>query len=89
MVRRSPISIPLRFTAEGGGSFRVALRQLHSKELRKREVNVRILARNLDGSKPAQEGVEVVRGDLLDPIRRARRSRRVGIWGRSLKDGGD
>jgi hypothetical protein len=32
IVRRSPISIPLRFTAEGGGSFRIALRQLHSKE---------------------------------------------------------
>jgi hypothetical protein len=28
----SSISIRLRFTAEGGGSSRVALRQLHSKE---------------------------------------------------------
>ena len=38
------------------------------KELRKRDVNVRILARNLDASKPAQVGVEFVRGDLLDPV---------------------
>jgi uncharacterized protein YbjT (DUF2867 family) len=38
------------------------------KELRKRDVDVRILARNLDGSKPAQEGVEIVRGDLQDPV---------------------
>jgi uncharacterized protein YbjT (DUF2867 family) len=38
------------------------------KELRKRNVDVRILARNLDESKPAQEGVEIVKGDLLDPV---------------------
>jgi uncharacterized protein YbjT (DUF2867 family) len=38
------------------------------KELRKRDVDVRVLARNLDGSKPAQEGVEIVKGDLLDPV---------------------
>ena len=37
MVLRSPISIPLSFTAECGGSFRVALLQLHSEELRRRE----------------------------------------------------
>jgi uncharacterized protein YbjT (DUF2867 family) len=36
------------------------------KELRKRQVDVRILARDLD--KPAPEGVEVVKGDLLDPV---------------------
>jgi uncharacterized protein YbjT (DUF2867 family) len=38
------------------------------KELRKRNVDVRILARNLDESKPTQEGVEIVKGDLLDPV---------------------
>jgi hypothetical protein len=32
IVLRSPISIPLRFTAEGGGSFRATLWQLHSEE---------------------------------------------------------
>jgi hypothetical protein len=29
---RSPISIPLRFTAEGGGSFRATPWQLHSND---------------------------------------------------------
>lgn len=38
------------------------------KELRKRDVDVRILTRNIDGAKTAQEGVEVVRGDLLDSV---------------------
>jgi hypothetical protein len=33
IILRSPISIPLRFTAEGGGSFRATPRQLHSDEL--------------------------------------------------------
>ncbi|MBO0721184.1 MAG: NmrA family NAD(P)-binding protein [Blastocatellia bacterium] len=37
------------------------------KELRKRGAGVRILARNLDGSESAPAGVEMVRGDLLDP----------------------
>jgi hypothetical protein len=32
IILRSPISIPLRFTAEGGGSFRATPWQLHSKE---------------------------------------------------------
>jgi hypothetical protein len=32
IVVRSPIPIPLRFTAEGVGSFRFALRQPYSKE---------------------------------------------------------
>jgi hypothetical protein len=31
-VQRLPISIPLRITAEGGGSFRATLWQLHSYE---------------------------------------------------------
>src|SRR5215475_789220 len=31
IVRRSPVSIPLRYTAEGGGSF--ALRHAYSEEL--------------------------------------------------------
>jgi uncharacterized protein YbjT (DUF2867 family) len=38
------------------------------KELRRRDADVRILVRNLDKSKPPQEGVEVVVGDLLDPV---------------------
>jgi hypothetical protein len=32
IVRRWPLSIPLRFTAEGGGSFTATLRHAHSKE---------------------------------------------------------
>jgi hypothetical protein len=32
IARRWPISIPLRFTAEGGGSFTATLRRAHSKE---------------------------------------------------------
>jgi hypothetical protein len=32
IILRSPISIPLRFTAEGGGSFSATPWQLHSKE---------------------------------------------------------
>jgi hypothetical protein len=36
IVLRSPTSIPLRFTAEGGVSFRVAPRLPHSEELARR-----------------------------------------------------
>jgi uncharacterized protein YbjT (DUF2867 family) len=38
------------------------------QELRKRQVKVRALVRKKEGATPAPEGVDVVEGDLLDPV---------------------
>ena len=38
------------------------------KELRKRHAVVRALVRKKEGATPAPEGVELVEGDLLDPV---------------------
>src|SRR5512145_3158166 len=46
IILRSPISIPLRFTAEGGGSFSATPWQLHSDELRAHAAGVRLAPKN-------------------------------------------